>query len=98
MDLIITKKPQEARRELSEGLRALDHGKEKRLPASGVVRALKRLGIELNMKERKAEHSLRVFEVRAASYMASYTVKATRVGAVSLIGVAVQVKDRAGAM
>ncbi|CAM9910415.1 unnamed protein product, partial [Ascophyllum nodosum] len=75
-------KPQEARRELSEGLRALDHGKEKRLPASGVVRALKRLGIELNMKERKAEHSLRVFEVRAASYMASYTVKATRVGAV----------------
>lgn len=57
-------KPQEAKQELSEGLRALDHKGENRLPASAVVTALKRMGIELLKKPKDVERALRVFEVR----------------------------------
>lgn len=56
--------PQEAKQELSEGLRALDHRSEGRLPASGIVTALKRMGIELRMKEIEMERALRVFQVQ----------------------------------
>ncbi|CAM9186272.1 unnamed protein product, partial [Ectocarpus fasciculatus] len=56
-------KPQEAKQELTEGLRALDHRGEKRLPVGEVVTALKRMGIELLLKEREIERALRVFEV-----------------------------------
>eukprot|EP00903_Cladosiphon_okamuranus_P013950 g12974.t1 len=56
-------KPQEAKQELSEGLRALDHKGENRLPASTVVTALKRMGIELLKKPKEVEMALRVFEV-----------------------------------
>lgn len=56
--------PQEAKQELTEGLRALDHRGEKRLPVADVVTALKRMGIELLLKENEIERALRVFEVR----------------------------------
>ena len=55
--------PQEAKRELSDGLQALDKQGDKRLPPSSIVTALKRMGIELRMKQREAEKALRVFEV-----------------------------------
>ncbi|CAM9842968.1 unnamed protein product [Pylaiella littoralis] len=55
--------PQEAKQELSEGLRALDSRGEKRLPASVIVTALKRMGIELQLKHKEVERALRVFEV-----------------------------------
>ena len=45
-------------------MRALDHRGEKRLPVGEVVTALKRMGIELLLKEREVERALRVFEVR----------------------------------
>lgn len=46
-----------------EGLRALDHRENKHLPAANILTALKRMGIELRMKQREAERSLQVFEV-----------------------------------
>eukprot|EP00904_Undaria_pinnatifida_P002651 jgi/Undpi1/12387/HiC_scaffold_5.g02059.m1 len=55
-------KPQDAKRELSDGLHALDKQGDKRLPPSSIVTALKRMGIELRMKQRDAEKALRVFE------------------------------------
>lgn len=58
--------PQDAKRELSDGLQALDKHGDKRLPPSSIVTALKRMGIELRMNHREAEKALRVFEVRAA--------------------------------
>lgn len=58
------KQPREAKAELWEGLRALDHKEQKRLPPSNILTALKRMGIELSMKPREAEGALRVFQVR----------------------------------
>ncbi|CAM9175845.1 unnamed protein product [Hapterophycus canaliculatus] len=56
-------KPQEAKQELSEGLRALDHRGENRLPAADVITALRRMGMELLTKKKDLERALRVFEV-----------------------------------
>lgn len=59
--------PTAAKRELYNGLRALDHQGEKRLPVSRVITALERMGVELDMNEREIERSLRVFEVRTTT-------------------------------
>lgn len=56
-------KPREAKQELLEGLRALDQRDEDSLPASIVVTALKRMGLELQMTQKETERSLRTFEV-----------------------------------
>lgn len=49
-------------------MRALDHKGENRLPASAVVTALKRMGIELLKKPKDVEMALRVFEVRGGIF------------------------------
>ncbi|CAM9405848.1 unnamed protein product, partial [Choristocarpus tenellus] len=57
-------KPGTAKTELVEGLGALDYHREGKLPATTVITALRRMGLELHLQQKEMELALRVFEVR----------------------------------